>query len=212
MARAPITMAPGPRHPRRWNLPGWWGWCRRGRASGAATGGRRRQTGNEHRPSPLPAGADGSPRLGGRRGAGEATEVTGAGAGGPGLATGPTCSPTLLRGVWLQLEKSQGAAPWLAGARLALLSCWDGHPTGMGIPPVQASPRYQYPLGIGIPLGWASHQYRHPPGISIPLGWASHQGGHPLGLGIPLRWAPPLVQASSWNGFSFGMSIPRGWT
>lgn len=80
-AGAPITMAPGLRHPRRWNSPDRRGWCRRGRALGAATGGTRRQTGNEHRPSPLPAGADGSPRLWGRRGAGEGTEVTGAGAG-----------------------------------------------------------------------------------------------------------------------------------
>lgn len=102
-----------------------WGWCRRGRELGAAPGGTRRQTGNEHRPSPLPAGADGSPRLRGKSRAGEGTGVTGAGARRDRDGHWPHKQPHIhawgLSTTRERLWQRWGAAPWLAGVLLVWL-------------------------------------------------------------------------------------------
>lgn len=157
-AVAPITMAPGLQHPRRWNLPGCRGWCRRGQAAGAATGGTRRQTGNEHRPSPLLARADGSPRLWGRRGAREGTEVTGAGTVGAGTGHWPCTrshSPAwglAAAGVGKEVAKVGGSS--VAGRyRAAGVPRWDRHPAGWASPWGRLPPQNQggNPLGIGFP-------------------------------------------------------------
>lgn len=197
---APITMAPGLRQRRRWNSPGRPSWCRRGRAVDAATGGTRRQTGNEHRPSPLPAGADGSPRLRGRRGAGEGTEVTRARAGGGGQdwplaphaaprpCVGSVCSRREARAE-VGHSSAAGRCPADAGTplgwaspRMGMPQDWHPPPPGIGVPPAPASlrdghcPRMGTP-GTGIPPG------RGPTGVGIH--WdGDPPGGHPPGTGI----------------------------
>lgn len=179
-AVAPITMAPGLQHPRRWNLPGCRGWCRRGRAAGAATGGTRRQTGNEHRPSPLLARADGSPRLRGRRGAREGTEVTwGRDRGGRHRPLAPHPVPQPCVGLGCSWSGKRGGK---GGAQLR----------GWQVPSSRGTLLGQESCGVCVPLGWGPVGRASPWGRltsrtrgGIPLGSVFPRDKHPVGVGIP---------------------------
>lgn len=186
---------------------------------GAAPGGTRRQTGNEHRPSPLPAGADGSPWLRGKSRAGEGTGVTGAGARGDRDGHWPHKQPHIhawgLATTRERLWQRWGAAPWLAGVLLAWLSSWDRHLSGTGFPPGWASLWNGHPSGMGILLGQSSHWSGHPTGMGIQhtghaLTWAFPWDKHPKGVGISPEWAS-LGRASFWDRYPTGMGFPPRW-